>query len=210
MYKRQVLAAAFNKDLARRMGVMIGEEALYADVSGWYAPAINMHRNAFAGRNFEYYSEDPLLSGVLAAQQVLGAQSKGMYCYIKHFALNDQETNRHSYSSFANEQSIRELYLAPFEMAVEEGGARAVMSSYQRIGAYWAGACAPLLTTVLRDEWGFSGTVVTDSANIGYANMHILSGIGAGNDMWLNTNADNYVAVSYTHLWCSARCTGRS
>ena len=193
-----VLAAAFNKDLARRMGVMIGEEALYADVSGWYAPAINMHRNAFAGRNFEYYSEDPLLSGVLAAQQVLGAQSKGMYCYIKHFALNDQETNRHSYSSFANEQSIRELYLAPFEMAVEEGGARAVMSSYQRIGAYWAGACAPLLTTVLRDEWGFSGTVVTDSANIGYANMHILSGIGAGNDMWLNTNADNYVVKDLT------------
>ena len=83
-------------------------------------------------------------------------------------------------------------------MAVEEGGARAVMSSYQRIGAYWAGACAPLLTTVLRDEWGFSGTVVTDSANIGYANMHILSGIGAGNDMWLNTNADNYVVKDLT------------
>lgn len=193
-----VLAASFNKDLAHQMGLMIGEEALYADVSGWYAPAINMHRNAFAGRNFEYYSEDPHLSGILATQQVIGAQAKGMYCYIKHFALNDQETNRHSYSSFANEQSIRELYLAPFEMAVEDGGARAVMSSYQRVGAYWAGGCNALLNTVLRDEWGFNGAVVTDSANIGYANMHILSGIGAGNDMWLNTNGENYIIKDLT------------
>jgi len=188
-----VLAASFNEDLAHRMGLLIGEEALYADISGWYAPAINMHRNAFAGRNFEYYSEDPVLSGTLATQQVLGAQSKGMYCYIKHFALNDQETNRHSYSSFANEQSIREIYLAPFQMAVEKGGARAVMSSYQRVGAYWAGGCGPLLNDVLRNEWGFTGMVITDSANIGYANMHILSGIGNGGDMWLNTNAENYV-----------------
>jgi beta-glucosidase len=188
-----VLAASFNKDLAHRMGEMIGEEALYADVTGWYAPAVNMHRNAFAGRNFEYYSEDPFLSGTQALQQVVASQSKGVVCYVKHFALNDQETNRHSYSTFANEQSIREIYLQAFEIAIKDGKAKAVMSSYQRVGAYWAGACGPLLNGVLRDEWGFGGVVLTDSANIGYANMHILSGIGNGNDMWLNTNEENYV-----------------
>jgi beta-glucosidase len=187
-----VLAASFNADLALRMGTLVGEEGLYADITGWYAPAINTHRNAFAGRNFEYYSEDPVLAGTLACQQILGAQSKGMICYVKHFALNDQETNRHSYSSFANEQSIREIYLRAFEIAIVGADAKAVMSSYQRIGARWAGSCSQLLNSVLRDEWGFDGTVLTDSANIGYANMHILSGIGNGNDMWLNTNADNY------------------
>lgn len=188
-----VLAASFNTDLARRMGDIIGEEGLYADVSGWYAPAVNTHRNAFAGRNFEYYSEDPVLSGKLACQQVLGAQSKGMYCYVKHFALNDQETNRHSYSAFANEQSIREIYLYAFELTIVGGDAKGIMSSYQRIGAKWTGASSELLNHVLREEWGFDGMVLTDSANIGYANMHILAGIGNGNDAWLNTNAENYL-----------------
>ena len=140
------------------------------NVSGWYAPAMNIHRSAFAGRNFEYYSEDGLLSGKIASQAVQGAAEHGVYAYIKHFALNDQETNRwEMLTTWSNEQAIRELYLKPFEICVKEGNAQAVMSSYDYIGSQWAGACSPLLETVLRDEWGFEGFVVTDYfANFGY------------------------------------------
>lgn len=140
------------------------------NVSGWYAPAMNIHRSVFAGRNFEYYSEDGLLSGKIASQAVQGAAEHGVYAYIKHFALNDQETNRwEMLTTWSNEQAIRELYLKPFEICVKEGNAQAVMSSYDYIGSQWAGACSPLLETVLRDEWGFEGFVVTDYfANFGY------------------------------------------
>ena len=94
------------------------------DVSGWYAPAMNIHRSAFSGRNFEYYSEDGVLSGKLAAQAIQGAETYGVYAYIKHYALNDQETNRNSMlCTWPNEQSIREIYLKPFEISVKEGGA---------------------------------------------------------------------------------------
>ena len=140
------------------------------NVSGWYAPAMDIYRSAFAGRNFEYYSEDGLLSGKIASQAVQGAAEHGVYAYIKHFALNDQETNRwEMLTTWSNEQAIRELYLKPFEICVKEGNAQAVMSSYDYIGSQWAGACSPLLETVLRDEWGFEGFVVTDYfANFGY------------------------------------------
>lgn len=140
------------------------------NVSGWYAPAMNIHRSAFAGRNFEYYSEDGLLSGKIASQAVQGAAEHGVYAYIKHFALNDQETNRwEMLTTWSNEQAIREIYLKPFEICVKEGDAHAVMSSYNYIGSQWAGACSPLLETVLRDEWGFQGFVLTDYfANFGY------------------------------------------
>lgn len=119
-----VLSSTWNLELIERLGEMVGEDGLALKVVGWYAPAVNIHRNAFAGRNYEYFSEDPLLSGKAAAAEVTGAQSKGMYVYVKHFALNDQETNRIGVATFAYEQAIRELYLEPFEIAVQEGGAR--------------------------------------------------------------------------------------
>ena len=124
-----VIASSWNKGLAYRMGVMVGNEALSMNVNGWYAPAMNMHRSPFAGRNFEYYSEDPVLSGAMGTAVVSGAQSKGVYCFIKHFALNDQESHRtdaggaQGVASWANEQAIREIYLKPFEMTVKDGGA---------------------------------------------------------------------------------------
>lgn len=165
-----MIANTFNEDIARAFGQSIGEMADEMNVSGWYAPAMNIHRSAFAGRNFEYYSEDGLLSGKIASQAVQGAAEHGVYAYIKHFALNDQETNRwEMLTTWSNEQAIRELYLKPFEICVKEGNAQAVMSSYDYIGSQWAGACSPLLETVLRDEWGFEGFVVTDYfANFGY------------------------------------------
>lgn len=132
-----VMASTWNRDLLRRVGEMVGESGLHMGVYGWYAPAMNIHRTPFSGRNFEYYSEDPFLSGELAVAEVSGAQSKGIFCYIKHFALNDQDAHRYGLSTFANEQSIRELYLYPFERAVTEGGATAVMTAYNRIGTIW-------------------------------------------------------------------------
>ncbi len=167
-----VLAATRNKTLAHDFGVMVGNEGLVGDekgdgtpYSGWYAPAMNLHRNQFAGRNFEYYSEDACLSGLMAAQVVTGASEKGVYTFMKHFALNDQETDRDTCNgllTWANEQAMRETYFKPFEMCVQTGKATAVMSSFNRIGTVWAGGDYRLLTELLRDEWEFCGTVITD------------------------------------------------
>ena len=181
------VACTWNKDLARRFGDGIGNMAHDMHVAGWYAPAMNIHRNAFAGRNFEYFSEDALLTGVMATQQVAGAQDKGVYAFIKHFALNDQETNRMSeLNTWANEQSIREIYLKPFEMSVKEGGAGAVMSSFNYLGTEWAGSHTGLLNTVLRGEWGFRGMVLTDYFG-GYGYQNADRAIRGGTDLMLAT-----------------------
>lgn len=182
-----MIANTWNKELAKAFGESIGKMADEMDVSGWYAPAMNTHRSAFAGRNFEYYSEDPVLSGKMAANAVSGAGEYGVYGYIKHYALNDQETNRNAMiCTWANEQTIREIYLKPFEYAVKEGGAKAVMSSFNYIGTTYAACSAPLQQTVLRDEWGFDGMVLTDwYADYGYQNADQL--IRNGNDFCLAT-----------------------
>ena len=165
-------ACTWNKDLAKQFGEMIGDMAHDMHVAGWYAPAMNIHRGAFSGRTFEYFSEDSLLSGVMASNEIAGAKEKGVYSFMKHFALNDQETNRtNMVCTWADEQAIREIYLKPFEMSVKEGGAQAVMSSFNYIGYTYAGASNNLLNTVLRDEWGFKGFVLTDYfGGYGYQN----------------------------------------
>lgn len=204
----EVLAATWNEALAEEMGQIIGEQGLYNGFNGWYAPAMNTHRNAFAGRNYEYYSEDGLLAGKMAASEVSGVMKYGSYCYLKHFALNDKEDGRNGIATWANEQAIREIYLKPFEVAVKEAkadvnyydedgklqtstikAATAIMSSYNRIGCTWSGARYGLMTTILRDEWGFNGAVLTDYYG-GSAYMDPDSGIRAGNDLMLNTFAD--------------------
>ena len=187
-----MLACTWNVVLAEEMGKGIGEDGLYSGVSGWYGPGMNIHRTPFAGRNFEYYSEDAFLSGELGKAEVNGAAQKGMYAFIKHFALNDQETHRdeRGLATFADEQTIREIYLKPFEMTIVDNeveifyneavkndngkiisytkktttvpAATAVMTSFNRIGATWAGGHYYLITEVLRNEWGFNGFVLTD------------------------------------------------
>ena len=188
-----VLAATWNVELAEAMGTMIGNEGLIGNengdgrpYSGWYAPAMNIHRSQFGGRNFEYYSEDGLLSGMMAMSVVKGAQSKGVYTYVKHFVLNEQETNRGvtGLITWANEQSMREIYFKPFEMCVKGGGTTAVMSSFNRIGTMWTGGSYALLTELLRDEWGFNGMVITDFiTNESYMNEDQM--IRAGGDLSL-------------------------
>ncbi len=203
-----VLGASWNEDLAERYGIMVGNEGCFGNVkgdgrpySGWYAPAVNIHRSQFGGRTFEYYSEDGLLSGKMAAGVIRGAQSKGVYCYVKHFALNEQETNRDTSGlvTWANEQSMRELYFKPFELAVKEGGTRAMMSSFNRIGTEWAGGCYRLLTTLLRGEWGFEGTVITDFNLSRYMNVDQM--VRAGGDlnlsqMYTTTDASSATGVT--------------
>ena len=180
-------ACTWNKDLAKQFGEMIGDMAHDMHVAGWYASAMNIHRNAFSGRTFEYFSEDSLLSGVMASSEISGAKSKGVYSFMKHFALNDQETNRtNMVCTWANEQSIRETYLKPFEMSVKEGGAQAVMSSFNYIGYTYAGASSNLLQTVLRGEWGFKGFVLTDYFG-GYGYQNADQEVRAGNDSMLAT-----------------------
>lgn len=180
-------ACTWNKDLAKQFGEMIGDMAHDMRVAGWYAPAMNIHRGAFSGRTFEYFSEDSLLSGVMASNEIAGAKEKGVYSFMKHFALNDQETNRtNMVCTWADEQAIREIYLKPFEMSVKEGGAQAVMSSFNYIGYTYAGASNNLLNTVLRDEWGFKGFVLTDYfGDYGYQNGD--QEIRNGNDSMLAT-----------------------
>lgn len=192
------LASTWNVELAEEMGVCVGEFANTQNVSGWYAPAMNGHRSPFAGRNFEYYSEDPCLAGKFAAAATRGARSQGIWVYLKHFALNDQELHRdqNGILTFSNEQAIRELYCKPFEIAVKEGEATGVMSAFNRIGLVWAGGSRALCTDVLRSEWGFKGTVITDFyMNWGSTYMNAMEGVLAGNDLYLNPFQGEAVTV---------------
>ncbi len=177
-----VLAKTWNTDLAYLFGETCGEEALQYGMNGWYAPALNLHRSPFAGRYYDYFSEDPFLTGVLATQICSGAGSRGLNVYLKHFALNESEYLRNYSSVWASEQAMRELYLKPFEMCIKYSrkkvmyydrsgvlqeknisAVQGIMSSFNRIGNTWAGGNAELLKTVLREEWGFDGIVITDN-----------------------------------------------
>ena len=180
-----MIANTWNVEIAEAFGQSIGKMADEMGVSGWYAPAMNTHRSAFAGRNFEYYSEDPLLSGAIAANAVIGAEKEGVYAYIKHFALNDQETNRCSQlCTWFNEQSAREIYLKPFEMCVKTGGAKAVMTAFNFYGTTPAQASPEVLNNILRDEWGFEGFALTDYYGVyGYQDADRM--IRNGNDCML-------------------------
>ena len=199
-----MLACTWNVELAEEMGKGVAEDGLYSGTVGWYGPGMNIHRTPFTGRNFEYYSEDAFLSGILGKAEVYGAAQKGMYSFIKHFAINDQETHRDDYglATFVEEQAIREIYLKPFEMtilnneveieyneAVKEGeeivgytrkkatmpAASAIMTSFNRIGTTWAGGHYNLINNVLRGEWGFNGFVLTDYE------------VGSGKGSYMNT-----------------------
>lgn len=191
-----MIAATWNTDLAHDFGTSIGKMADDMDVSGWYAPAMNIHRSAFAGRNFEYYSEDGVLSGAMAANAIMGSQEQGVYAFMKHFALNDQETNRCGMlCTWSNEQAIREIYPKPFEISVKDADCHAVMSSFNYIGTRWTGGCKELLKNVLRGEWGFVGFVETDYFGVsGY--MTADQCVRNGNDLMLCTTGNDFNTVT--------------
>ena len=191
-----LIGMTWDKELAYAFGDSIGEMANEMDTSGWYGPAMNIHRTAFAGRNFEYYSEDGVLSGRMASNAILGAQEHGVYAYMKHFALNDQEGNRASMvATWSNEQAIREIYLKPFEISVKDADCHAVMSSFNYIGTRWTGGCKELLKNVLRGEWGFVGFVETDYFGVsGY--MTADQCVRNGNDLMLCTTGNDFNTVT--------------
>ena len=191
-----LIGMTWDKDLAYAFGDSIGEMADEMDTSGWYGPAMNIHRTAFAGRNFEYYSEDGVLSGRMASNAIMGAQEHGVYAYMKHFALNDQEGNRTSMAAtWSNEQAIREIYLKPFEISVKDADCHAVMSSFNYIGTRWAGGCKELLKNVLRGEWGFVGFVETDYFGV-YGYMTADQGVRNGSDLMLCTTGNDFNTVT--------------
>ena len=219
------LAASWDRQNSYLHGYYVGEDALAADgnwgnhtfvgiINGWYAPAMNIHRTPFAGRNFEYYSEDGFMSGEFALEAAKACSEKGVYAYIKHFALNDQEDHRRHVATFANEQAIREIYLKPFQTCIEERGTTkimvqnydeatgtytkgeaeipavmAVMTAFNRVGCTWAGGNYNLITGVLRNEWGFNGSVITDYDGGGV--MDTEQCIRAGGDLKLTAYGSN-------------------
>ncbi|MFA6829297.1 MAG: glycoside hydrolase family 3 N-terminal domain-containing protein [Bacilli bacterium] len=207
-----VMASTWNTELCNEFGKAIGSESLTYGVGGWYAPAMNIHRTPWAGRNFEYYSEDGYLSGTIGSAVIQGANSMGVVTFTKHFAFNDQETNRvRKMAVWSNEQACREIYLKPFELAVTEGGSKTIMSSFSHIGTDWVGSHKGLMTDILRGEWGFKGYVLTDmyGGGVNYSYLDQDLGIRAGNDCWLesatNKNQpviDNDTAKYYARQAC--------
>ncbi len=180
-----VLGQTWSTSLSYDFGLALGSEARQLGYSGWYGPGINTHRSAFGGRNYEYFSEDPVLAGNMATNSVKGAKNVGVYAYLKHIAVYDQESNRDGLYTWLTEQSFREIYLKPFQTAIQEGGAGGVMTSYNRIGAVWAGGSTALIQGILRDEWGFNGTVLTDYADH-HAYMNQDHALRAGGDLFMD------------------------
>ena len=181
-----IIAATFNDELIREVGELIGEDAMWAGYAGLYGTGMNIHRSPYAGRVFEYYSEDGTLTGLVDAAETLGIQSKGVYVYNKHFVLNDQENNRAGIATWVNEQALRENYLRAFELPIVNADAKCVMTAFNRLGAQWAGAYTELLTDWLRGEAGMEGFAVTDMYDDTY--MVKANEVVAGNDI-----PDNYV-----------------
>lgn len=210
-----LVAETWDVDLLRSMGEAVGEESLSSGIFGWWSPAINMHRSPFSGRNYEYYSEDPLLTGSLARAMLDGGASRGMVNMLKHFCVYDQETGRREHlCTWATEQAVREIYARPFEMVVKSPMRNAVpvldvstgeqtqaevnvplsiMSCYSFLGNTWGGGREDLQTGLLRDEWGFDGVVLSDFSVDDYYMDHD-QGIAAGTDLMLATAATGTVA----------------
>ena len=178
------LASSWNLELAEEVGNAVGKEMECYGVTYWLAPGLNIHRNPLCGRNFEYYSEDPLVSGKFAAAITKGVQkNRGCYVTLKHFCCNNQEDNRNKTNANVNERALREIYLKGFEIAVKEAGPGAIMSSYNKVNGKYVNNSYRLLTQVLRNEWGFDGFVMTDWFATGRKYGDPAHAIASGNDL---------------------------
>ncbi|MDP2337037.1 MAG: glycoside hydrolase family 3 C-terminal domain-containing protein [Bacteroidota bacterium] len=180
------LAATWNIEMLAKVGKAFGNELLEYDNDVVLMPALNIHRNPKCGRNFEYYSEDPLLSGKMAASIVIGLQSNGVGATLKHFLANNQETNRRTYNAVVSQRALREIYLRGFEIAVKEGKPAAIMTSYNKLNGFYTAENPELLQDIVRQEWGFNGVFMTDFDGYGSA----VAKVRAGNNMLMGGNMD--------------------
>ena len=181
-----VIGQTWNKSLAYSFGINYGKEMSVLNVTGTYGFGANLHRSAWGGRNYEYFSEDGFLAGTMLAQQVLGLTNTGKYCYLKHLALYETEHERDSIYTWCTEQALREIYLVPFEKAIQDAGCVGIMSSYNRIGNVWTGGSEALITGIIRNEMGFHGAIITDYVDSWSQNfMAIEDAVRAGGDLCL-------------------------
>ncbi len=186
----------WNKRLAFQQGRALAKEGLATGINGIYAPGANILRNPYSGRYYEYYSEDPVVTGWMAGNFIAGAKTNNMYCFMKHFVAFEGETN--CISCWETEQALREVYLKPFEIAIKKCGANALMSSFNKLGGVWAGSNKALLTDILRNEWGFKGIVLTDYTS-GLTFFNTPRAVVAGQDMFLCDRESNSSPLDRTN-----------
>jgi beta-glucosidase len=186
-----IMAASMNRDLIKRVGEAFGEANIRTKTGGHYAPSVNIHRTPYSGRNFEYFSEDGYLNGEMATQSIIGMQEKGAIPYMKHFAFNDQETNRQGVSTFMTQQAAREIYLEGFKSGVVDGKTKGLMGGFNRLGVTWNGHHKGLQTDLLRKEWGSLAISDTDAGAPGAPNTYMAfnAGIEAGQTIWASSGA---------------------
>ena len=194
-----MIAATWDQELQELFGNAIGNDAVASNTSGWYAPGINIHRTPFGARNYEYYSEDAVLTGLTSAAACRSCEAKGMHAYIKHFVMNDADTNRHANGAVAvygTEQAAREIYLKPFQYSIEKGNAQGIMLTMCRVGWQYTFGSYPLMTDICRNEFGFNDYTTTMK--------------GAGSDMYLAAGGNLVHATAEQTLsdvksgWCRA------
>ena len=209
-----IVGCSWSKNLLLEMGLFMGMEAQNTNVSGWYAPGLNLHRSAYTNRNFEYYSEDAVLAGNLGANIVHGAKMNNLYCYMKHFVCCEYGKNPGDTDTWLTEQSLRENAMRVFEIAVKEGGGNAIMTAFNNVGPVWAGANYATSTQILRDEWGFRGTLLTDIVStpentvVGLFNHK--QGLRSGQDIWLNHTLTPFHSIDLNSDKTMVNCAQRA
>lgn len=194
-----VIAQTWNKELAEDFGLSFAMDMNSVSINGLWGWGCNLHRTPVGGRNWEYFSEDPFMSGKTLAGAVKGLLKGGRYSYIKHFCMNESETSKKEGFTFVTEQAYRECYLKPFQMGIQEGGAVGIMTSFNRIGALYSGGSEASITGVVRNEWGFKGAIITDWADNGGSYMSIDHQFRAGGDLGMNTSLNGYSGAKFNY-----------